>query len=189
MVKFFCILFRGREQNCAKATECGCTCMIKRSMWVGEIKRNEHAFSPFFHVSEMVLTLSRSPVLLFFAFYENTLRLYLSSCSNSWAQTCHLAQDPCSMLPMYAKHPKQSVNNKDFKWQARSRVNDKGQLASMQPLSVKDKRHGVTTHMGTWPIYGSKTYNSSTTRMLLGFLSFCQHGAILWSSYYPATLC
>lgn len=30
----------------------------------------------------------------------------------------------------------------------------------MQPVSVKDKWHGVKTHMGSWPIYGSRTHYS-----------------------------
>lgn len=107
-------------------------------------------------------------------FPENPLQLYPRSRYNGWVQTCHLARHPYSMLPMYAKHPKQSVNNKDFKWQARSGVNDKGQLASMQPLSVKDKSHGVTTHMGTWKIYGSRTHNPQEPGCCSCFLSFCQ---------------
>lgn len=64
-----------------------------------------------------------------------------------------------SPLPWFTKHPKGSVNNKEFKWQARSRVNDKGQLASMQPVSVKDRSRGVTIHMGSGPIYGATTHN------------------------------
>lgn len=49
MVKFGGVLysFQGMLQDCAEATACGCTCMIKRHMWVGAIKRNERAFLPF----------------------------------------------------------------------------------------------------------------------------------------------
>lgn len=145
----------------------------KRVGWWDKVKGA--CFSPFSHVSEMVLTLCRAcRVSFIFVFHENPLQLYPSRCCNGWVQSCHLARHAYSLLPMYAKHPKQSVNNKDFKWQARSRVNDKGQLASMQPLSVKDKSHGVTTHMGTWPIYRSKTHNPPEPGFCSCLLPFCQ---------------